>query len=387
MRIAFVTGKFPKLSETFVINQITGLLDRGHDVQIFASETEPEAKVHPAVSNYGLLERTQYWPADLRDKARTLGKGALKRVASKGLAAFKTLGFPEYGEFDVIYCHFGHVGEHARRLREGGVFSGPLVVVFHAWDVTVLLNQEPAGYYDTLFEQAELLLPISHLWKGRLKDLGAPQERIKVHRMGIDVETFEYRERAVSAPVRIVSVARLVEKKGIRYALEALGDLRARRPNLSFEYNIAGDGPLRSELEKAVQERDLVDHVKFHGWLQQDEIAALLDDSEILLTPSVTAKDGDMEGIPVVLMEGMARGLAVVTTRHSGIPELVEHQESGLLVDERDSKGLSEALESLFDAEARMAELGRAARARVEQEFEIRKLNDRLEKLLEEIAD
>jgi colanic acid/amylovoran biosynthesis glycosyltransferase len=384
MKIAFVTGVFPKLSETFVINQITGLIDRGHDVHIFADKAGDDGKVHGAVAEYDLLARTNYWP-DAAQKAKH-GFGSLLRLGD-GLGALKTLGYPEYGDFDVIYCHFGHVAERARELRDGGVFSGKLVAVFHAWDITVIFQNEPDDFYDDLFAEADLLLPISHLWKKKLERLGASPDKVKVHRMGIDVEQFAFRERTLEdgEPVRIVSVARLVEKKGIEYAIRALGAVKSGRPEAKFEYHIAGDGPLRKSLEKLARKWKVADHIHFHGWMDQAEVVGLLEDAHVLLVPSVTAENGDMEGLPVVLMEGMARGLPVVATRHSGIPEIVEDGVSGLLVDERDVDMLKIALDDMITEPHRWAEMGRAGRAIVERDFDIEALNDMLDAILRHV--
>jgi colanic acid/amylovoran biosynthesis glycosyltransferase len=118
-------------------------------------------------------------------------------------------------------------------------------------------------------------------------------------------------------------------------------------------------------------------------WKQREELVKLLTDADILLAPSVTSQDGDQEGIPVVLMEALAQGLPVVSTYHSGIPELVQDKKSGLLVQERDVNSLVEKLEYLFVHQETWAELGKAGRKHVEEHYEIKKLNDQLVDLYE----
>jgi colanic acid/amylovoran biosynthesis glycosyltransferase len=157
-----------------------------------------------------------------------------------------------------------------------------------------------------------------------MEALGAPRGRIVVHPTGIDVRHFAFRAPTPPAdgePLRLVSVARLREKKGVSYAIEAVGRLRATGVPVCYE--IAGDGPLRASLEQQVAAAGLGDTVRLRGALPQAEVRALMERSHLLLAPSVVASDGDEEGVPSVIKEALAVGLPVVATRHSGIPEIV----------------------------------------------------------------
>jgi colanic acid/amylovoran biosynthesis glycosyltransferase len=384
MRIAIVAGAFPVLSETFVLNQITGLLDRGHDVRVFADHAGDSDVVHPDVESYGLLERTHYWSEGRRyrkllDPRRTL------RAAAEG--STREAALEPVGEFDAILCHFGHVGERVRRLRKLGVIDGPLAVIFHAWDLTVLFNEKERSFYDSLFEEAEMLLPISEKWRGRLIELGADPRRIEVHHMGIDTRRFEcrLRSRGEEEPTRFVMVARLVEKKGVEYAIRALAAVR-RRYGVDARMEILGDGPLRDPLGEIVRGLEVGDAVQFLGWCDQDVVAERLRAAHVLCAPSVTAENGDMEGIPVGIMEAMASGMPVVSTWHSGIGELVEDGVTGYLVPERDVGALAEAMREVAENPGSWIRLGTRARAKVEREFDIRPLNQRLELLLKGLA-
>ncbi|RDV39091.1 colanic acid biosynthesis glycosyltransferase WcaL [Bradymonadaceae bacterium TMQ3] len=409
MRVAIVTGQFPALSQTFVLNQITGLIDRGCDVTILADPPARAEKVHPDVARYGLMERTVYWTrhgrpaaeqaldgvrALLRTKKRRLlpglfkGVGAARRHDEKLSASLmvKAAHLSRLEPFDVVLCHFGNLGRECQMLREMGALRGKLAVFFHGYDMSVFPIERGPGVYRELFQGAELLLPISEHWQERLIELGAPPEKIAVHRMGIDTTRFEFKVRRPDADgeVRLLTIGRLVEKKGIAYGLEAFARVRERFP--SARYHIAGDGPLSDELQARAQELGLGDSVQFLGWKHQDEIIELLLDHHILLTPSVTAKNGDKEGLPVVLMEGLATGMPVLSTRHSGIPELVRHQESGLIVEERDVEGLAQNLEALLEDPDLWQAIGQQGRAIVEAEFSIEKLNDRLRDRLEALT-
>jgi colanic acid/amylovoran biosynthesis glycosyltransferase len=146
-------------------------------------------------------------------------------------------------------------------------------------------------------------------------------------------------------------------------------------------YTVAGDGRLRGELDRMIDELGLRAEVRLVGAKSHTEVIALLREAHLFIAPCVTAQSGDQEGIPNVLKEAMATGIPVLSTRHSGIPELVEHDVSGLLVPERDSEALAERLAFLIDHPERWSAMGRAGRERVEAQFD----SDRLDKELVEL--
>ena len=410
MNIAFFVNRFPSVSETFILNQITGLMDHGHSVDIYANRPGGEPKLHSDVLAYGLLERTCYLLDLPSSPARryfaalcTIGRHALThpRVCLGSLQP-RRHGESKYSlnlmhsvkhflprkSYDVIHCHFGHQGLRAQSLRGLGVLTGTLVTVFHGYDVSKYLHQGRRDVYERLFRDGELFLPISETWRRALIEMGCPPEKTCVHHMGIDPKRFPFTARGIGedGQVRVASIARLVEKKGIEYGIRAVH--RIRREGRRIQYCIVGDGPLRPHLERLVDDLGARDVVSLVGWKNQDEVRAVLDESHILLAPSVTSAQGDQEGIPVVLMEGLAMGLPVLSTVHSGIPELIQDGVSGFLVKEGDVDALADKLRYLVEHSDLWAKMGRAGRAFVEQHFDINKLNDQLvdlyRKLLEE---
>jgi len=396
MRIAFLVTSYPALSATFIQNQITGLIERGHAVDIIADRPGDNDRVHPDVERHRLLDRTT---------APSMPAGAIPRLfgaivpASRVLfrsprRLARSLSVGRYGvqaknlnllyaadalhaprTYDVIHAHFGPNGVRGIFLRDVGLLRGPLITTFHGYDVTRTLRSEAQRGYRTLFDHCELLLPISEHWKSRLIDAGAPADRIAVHHMGIDCDSFVFRERTRNAgePTSFLSIARLVEKKGIADAIRAVARIEA-----PLRYRIAGDGPLREQLDALIDSLGVRDRVDILGWQSHDRIRTLLDEAHVLLAPSVTASDGDMEGIPVVLMEAMAMGLPVLTTHHSGIPELVDDGVNGVLVPEHDVDGLSRAMMVLIDDPTVWSRMGHAGRTTVERDFNIATLNDAL---------
>jgi colanic acid/amylovoran biosynthesis glycosyltransferase len=399
MKIAFVVDRFPALSETFVLNQITGLIDRGHDVDIFSRGPRDEA-VHPDVRDYNLIERTHYWPTVPEDKllrwlkglGLLAGEAAARPVVAACAANVGAYGYQSLSmnlayaawpvlagrRYDIIHCHFGGNGIIGMALRDMGVLHGRLVTAFHGFDLSSELRRRGRNVYSRLFRGGELFLPISDRWRHRLIELGCPPSKIAVHRMGVDCRRFAHRvpRTREAGVIRLVSIARLVEKKGIEFAIRACAELS--KSGRRLDYTVVGDGPLLRQLERLVDRLALGASVHLIGKKSQPDVIAILNDSHLLVLPSVTASNGDEEGIPVTLMEALAMGLPVVATRHSGIPEVVEDGVSGILVPERDVEALAGAIAQMADHPERWPDFGRAGRDRILKQHDIDTLNDSL---------
>lgn len=407
MKLTFFTMRFPVASETFVLNQVIYFIDAGYDVEIISVFPGDMVNRHGAFDEYGLAQKTHYLLPDEKvsalEKLNQRLKLVLPRVARPAL--LRSLNVRRYGAqasklllpsivanasgtytADVFLVHFGYAGALANKLRELGVLQGKQATVFHGADISRrhILEEHKLDYVN-LFEQSELMLPISHLWKNKLIEMGCPPEKIHVTRMGIEPEKFNFRPRqGFHTPLRIISVARLTEKKGLDIAVQASEILKVRGGR--FEYTIIGNGDQEEELRAHIASAGLEDNVKMPGFKPQDEIRQALNEADIFLLPSKTAADGDMEGIPVALMEAMAVGLPVVSTRHSGIPELIEHNVSGWLVPENDAAALADTLLSLSQNEIDVAPVVAAARQKVETEFNQHIAYGELAQILERLA-
>jgi colanic acid/amylovoran biosynthesis glycosyltransferase len=408
MKIALFVDQFPKVSETFILNQIDGLLARGHEITIFPCEAGDESRVHGIVESRQLIKKTRFPPNAPHTRREKVGFYFrlmwLKITHGKSLSHLRDT-FGQYsqvgswryaftraepvlhhgGRFDVLFAHFGPNGMRASWYRDAGLVNGPLVTVFHGFDLSSYLRSHNEQIYDLLFRKGDLFLPISHYWHDRLRALGCPVQRLKVHHVGIDCEQFAFQARTREAddPTVLISVARLVEKKGIEYAIRSMARLVASEMNV--QYRVVGDGPLLAPLKQLVSEMQLHEHITFLGEKTSDEVCHELSNAHLFLAPSVTGSSGDMEGIPTVLMEAMAAGLPVISTLHSGIPELVEDGVSGRLVGERDEQALAQAIQELVDDVEQWPAMGSAGREKVLREFNIKKLNERLDHLFEQL--
>lgn len=401
MKIAFLIGAFPSLSETFILNQITGLIERGHEVDIYAISPSSQTKIHPDVEKYNLLSYTHYYPHIPRNYFLRLLKGfgllltnfsRAPKVLLRSLNIFKygrkatslrllyeTIPFlPNLPQYDIIQCHFGNNGLKGMELRDIGAIQGKICTTFHGLDISGHLQKYGDRLYNTLFEKGDFFLAISEYWRDRLIKLGCDENKIAVHRMGIDCQKFAFRPRQPhdDGCIRLITIARLVEKKGVEYGIRAVDKIKESYPGL--EYSIVGDGELKNSLEQLIQELGIKGTVKLLGWKQGKEITKLLNKADILLAPSVTSKSGDQEGIPVVLIEAMAMGLPVVSTQHSGIPELVENGVSGYLVAERDVNALADEINYLIQHPQDWADMGQEGRSKIESFYNIDQLNDQL---------
>jgi colanic acid/amylovoran biosynthesis glycosyltransferase len=206
--------------------------------------------------------------------------------------------------------------------------------------------------------------------------------------MGIDVTQIPYaRQPRQGVTLQLISVCRLAEKKGTEFALRALGRLRISNPDLDWRYTIIGDGPLRDDLQRLAGQLGISDRVAFLGGLPHQEVKLWLSRSHVFILPSVTASNGDVEGIPVALMEAMASGLTVLSSYHSGIPELIEDRKTGFLAAEKDVDALAERIRWIAEHPQECEQIAVAARRKVETEYNTELLNDRFATLLTDLVE
>ena len=400
MKIAFLLQSFPCISETFILNQIIGLVDLGCDVRIFAFSKPNEHKQHSNISKYRLLDKTTYLNQPQSKAARRLKAASQTlfgfmrhpfiayRLQKKLLSNYRSYSYIKLflgialvqEDFDVIQCHYGPIGQKALFLKDIGL-KVKISTVFHGYDLSSHLTKHGIDIYQELFDKGDLFLPVSEFWKKKLISLGCPAEKIIVNHMGVDINKFKPNaEKKDKKSIKILTVARLTEKKGHCYALQALREVVNSISDV--EYHIAGDGPLLGELKDLTVRLGLASHVIFHGKVNSDEVLSLYRDADIFLLPSITPPSGDMEGIPVSLMEAMACALPVIASQHSGIPELVIDGQTGFTVPEKDIDALATAIKRLLLDISSWEQMGKASREFVKKNYEIKTLTFQLLKLI-----
>ena len=208
------------------------------------------------------------------------------------------------------------------------------------------------------------------------------EDKIIIHRFVIELNNFSFLEHEPDGPLQVVMVGRLVPKKGFHFGIRAFAG--ALQSNCNAHLRIIGDGPQRLQLEKLVQDLGIASHVTFAGALPHTEVCKAMQQSTILLAPSITASNMDRESGLIVAKEAAAVGLPVIAHWHGGLPDIVEDGHTGFLVPERDVTRMTQRLITLLRNVNMRRAFGRAAREKMEREYDIRKVNMRLESLYDE---
>lgn len=392
-KIGFILKGYPRLSETFIVNEILLLEQLGQPLHIFAMRNPGESKVHDSVrrvraqvtyipdyfwrflfsfigANLRLWwkQPRRYWPAfrfALGRSLRQRSSSTIKRFAQAAYLVQKSLPGTNVAHF---HAHFSH---------------GPTTMAYFASWLTGMRYSFSAHAKDIYLQEHDFLrekirraqfvvtcTEFNRAYLARVAGEDAPVFRV-YH--GNDLELFKP-ERAPNAneacPV-ILSVGRFVPKKGFSVLVRALQQLR--QTGLEFQGYLIGGGPLKNELEKLIGDLGLQDQVTLLPQMSQTELLSYYRRADVFTLACEVQNDGDRDGIPNVLVEAMAMGIPVVSTAISGIPELVENGVCGLLTPEKDSAALAAALESLLQHPELARRLGAAGRAKVEREFDARR--------------
>jgi colanic acid/amylovoran biosynthesis glycosyltransferase len=287
----------------------------------------------------------------------------------------------------LLHIYFGHIAVLLRPLINH--WQKNSLVSFHGADVLVDL-QKPAYRRATeeMLSLVKRVLVRSESLRRAVIDLGCAPEKIEIQRTGIPLADFPFRERSVprSGEWRLLQAGRLIEKKGLKTTLRAFAKFQREFP--ASRLTIAGEGPQLDELQSLAHELQLASAIDFPGFISQENLRELFYSSHIFLHPSETGRDGNQEGVPNAMLEAMATGLPVLATRHGGIPEAVEHNISGILVEEGDYESLSDALIDCAKDSARLLAMNRAASESVAKNFNQTEQTRRLEEIyLREIAN
>ncbi|WP_043366655.1 glycosyltransferase [Belnapia sp. F-4-1] len=392
MRIAYLVDRFPSLSETFIAHEVIDMIDAGADIRVLSLGRPKDSFALP--EHVKALDIVTYFPfpsPSRRKKVRDMAMAGLRMIRRGQLRNLRRCLFDrENGGFSrhemllladavndprwrpqIIHCHFGTVGRLAAMMKHKGLTRAKITTTLHGYDISKYMRQNPDGIYDLLIREAEHIFTVCEVFLSRIRALGAPKEKTSVLHMGVDYDGLI----ACAAPrrwdafVHWISVGRMTEKKGHEYAIRGFAQALRANPKLRMTFSIVGDGPLLPKMKALVEQLGMEQHIRLLGAVQHDEVQAMLAQADGFILHSVAAEDGDMEGIPVALMEAMAQGLPVVTTRHSGIPELVEHEVTGFLVEERNEAALAKILGDIGTQRPDLSKLVEAARMTVKRDF------------------
>lgn len=279
----------------------------------------------------------------------------------------------------VAHAHYGPVG--AAVAPSCTKASVPLVVSFYGIDASSLLQSpEYMERYNTLFKTDRVIISVlSEDMKIRLCEAGCPEEKVRIHHLAVDTKSLSPSEHSPSKEeLKIVSTGRLVEKKAMDKLVVAFSRVSKSFPNATL--HIYGDGPLRNDVEKKIVDTRLTDKIITYGHRNRKEVLEAISSADIFALFSVTAKDGDKEGTPTVLIEAGSFGIPSVSTFHAGIPEVVINNETGLLSEESSVEAFSENLRTLLSDRDIRRRLGHNARKHIVDHFDIKNVMKEIEK-------
>lgn len=281
----------------------------------------------------------------------------------------------------LIYARFGTGGVEMLPLKQET--NLPLLTSFHGTDVSRQLVRiiNYAEKLQDLFLKGDMFTVVCEHMRNRLINLGCPSHKIVVLKSGIDLGKFPFHPK-VSAnkdEIRLLSVGRLIEKKGMNILIQGFAQIAEKYPK--SELTILGDGQERENLESLIEKLHLHGRVKLEGKMSHLEVKEHVMNCDLFCIASLTASDGNEEGIPNVIMEALATGRVVVSTAHAGIPELIRHGETGYLVPEKDVDALSAMLIYAIEHQSEWSQLAENGRRKVEQEHDIQKQIRKLEQL------
>jgi colanic acid/amylovoran biosynthesis glycosyltransferase len=400
IKLAYVVARFPNATETFILRELDALAETG-EVEIALMSMFPplEPFTHP---------RAEPWVARLRRPSICMAlSGFGYWLARRPLLLLRSIGVVLracWRSPNVLVRSLAALpvaAAHARTVRRLGVehvhahfATYPTLVAWlcgrltgtpysfttHAHDLFV-----DQSMLDVKIAHARFVIAISQFNRRFLRDYGGDRMTpVHLIHCGIDPAEYEFRPRSVpgTGSVTALCVGTLRERKGHVVLLDALASGEADLDGL--ELDVVGDGPLREPLERRAAELGIAGQVRFHGSLTEPQVRDWFARADLFVLASTVAADGQMEGIPIVLIEALASGLPVVATRLSGIPELIVDEETGFLATPGDAASLAEALRRAL-ADSGQLDQGRG-RDLVESEFDVHRSARQLLALFRETA-
>lgn len=386
LKVCYVLKRYPRLSETFIVNEMTELRRQGVDITIVAQKDAGEEIVHekvkalhapiiylPSVSSLSLKNWSIRHLERYSMEASDLGLASLQgALSSQDYATWihmamvaplmKSLGI------NHIHAHFATWATTAASFLSD--FTGiPFSFTAHAKDI----------YHESVnkkvlakkIEKARFVITVSEFnrryLEALIRDEGRRGRVIRLYN-GIDLDQFRPSGEEKEVDL-LVGVGRLIQKKGFEYLIKACKVLDER--GRAFQCMIIGEGEERNALEKMVVQSSLGGKVTFLGAQPQSEVKRILKKASIFVLPCIIGDDGNRDGLPTVLLEAMALGTPVISTRITGIPEIITHGENGFLVEEKDAAALAEAIETVLESPSIQKKFVRSAIVKAQKDFNI----------------
>lgn len=372
--VLFYNGGFFRRSETFIYRQAINPFIRPFLLtkRYYKSTELPTGEFTKFKFRQSIMDRINF---------KWLKKGGY--YGDKSINKMKRL--LQDQPLDLIHAQFG--GNGVRILPVAKQLNIPLIVSFHGFDASKKLSN--ASYRNGLkdvFDYASAIVVCNTGMADVLPLSEDHRSKVRWVPYGIDVEQFS--SNTSSAPLNsfnILHVGRLVEKKGVPDLIRAFAEATKEVDQMTL--NIVGDGREESECRALVKEYNLGSKVIFHGWKSPHEVKEMIQQCDVFALNSRIASNGDSEGLPNGVLEAMAMGRTVLSTRHAGIPLAIENEVSGILVDERDTRSLAQQMVRLYQNKELRESMGKAARVKVENQFTMERMHQNLRDIYYEVSN
>jgi len=402
LNIAFLVSSFPIVSETFIVNQICDLIDRGHEIRIFAFNRKNEEVIHQKIKDYSLLKKTVFYEQAYTSKLKRYfpflkfqflnsGNVNLKKISAnfrfkeKPLKAFnldffyKNKWILDFGYFDIIHVHFGPNAIYIAELKELGFFQKTkMVTTFHGYDVNPAYIEDHKIKYDTVFKESALLTVNTTYTKLILQKL--TRNRIEILPVGLDTTFFKKISTRKSKDFNILFLGRLVSFKAPELAVEIFKILKDRNTTEIF-LTIIGEGERKDALQQLIKDYKLEQYIRLKGALAQEEIVKEMEQADVFISPGVYDADGRAENQGLVIQEAQAMELPVIVSDAGGMKYGIKDGETGFVVKEKGVNAFADKIEMLILNEEARIKMGKKGREYVVQYYDSKILGNKLEKL------
>lgn len=409
LNIAIVVGPFPSVSQTFIVNQITSLIDEGHKIKIFAYRKGNTLTIHDNILSYNLLENVVYNKKHPFDKLRRFSDFLKLTFQNLFLInwylLFKSLNFFKYGKrainleifyerkffilnkkFDVIHVHFAtNAIDIAKYKSEGFLKRSKLVVSFHGFDINPSKIEFYKTRYKNLFEETDQFTVNTNYTKEILLQANPTLTNVFILPESLDINLFKRKEKQhqIDQDFKIVYCGRLVPFKGGVLLPRIIEELLNRGNNVNLK--VIGDGELKTSIENEIERLNLKNAIELVGAITQEEIIEIFNNSNVFLLPGIYETDGRAENQGLVIQEAQAMELPVVVSDVGGMKYGMIPNETGFLVKENDISAFADAIENLIENKKLRESMGLRGREYVVANFDNKVLGKRLLAIYQDI--
>lgn len=411
MKVTIASESFPQVSETFVLNHVTSLIKKNIKVTVTSIYAPSSTLIkHEEYSKYRKSFNTFYekkhkslyisklrYVTFLYDALSAFfiaPKVFVKLISSSNitqkqtyLSAFRHK--KHYNTSDIIHAHFGYIGKRLTELKDIGLINNniPIVCSFHGYDIDTPTYFKNYLFYKHFFEEVNLVISNSEYLKKRLIETGCKASKIEILKVGVDTNKFTpTATQKKRNSFQIITVARLIEVKGIEYGIKAIKTL-VNKGYTDIKYNIIGDGNLYNTLRLLISHLKLNDHVFLHGPKSQEEIYNFYNNSNLFILPSIVSSEGRAETQGLVIQEAQSMELPIIVTDVGGIPEGIIPDETGFLVPEKSPEAIAEKIEYLILKPKIANEMGKRGREFVKNKFDLQIIGSQTIQLYNQLLD